>query len=52
MVTSGGFDMVFYPGGGTSGGEVVLGDDEGRSFSIGLDTITGSVKIKDRILGN
>jgi general secretion pathway protein H len=51
-VTSGGFEMVFYPGGGTSGGEVVLGDDEGRSFSIGLDTITGSVKIKDRISGD
>ena len=51
-VTSGGFQMLFYPGGGTSGGEVVLGDDESRSFSIGLDTITGSVKIKDNRLGD
>jgi len=46
-VTTGVFQVAFFPGGGTSGGEVVLGDDEGRSFSIALDRITGSVRINE-----
>lgn len=46
-ITTGAFQMAFFPGGGTSGGEVGLDDNEGRSFSIVLDTITGSVKINE-----
>ena len=51
-VTTGAFQMAFFPGGGTSGGEVVLGDDEGRSFSVTVDRIVGSVKIRDNRLGD
>jgi general secretion pathway protein H len=46
-VTTGAFQISFFPSGGTSGGEVVLGDNEGRSFSISVDRITGSVKINE-----
>ena len=46
-VTTEAFQMSFFPGGGTSCGEVVLGDDKGRSFSIRVDRITGSVKINE-----
>jgi general secretion pathway protein H len=46
-VTDGAFRMAFFPGGGTSGGKVVLGDDEGRSFSVSVDRIAGSVKINE-----
>jgi len=51
-VTTGAFEMAFFPSGGTSGGEVVLGDNEGRSFSVTVDRILGSVKIKDKRLGD
>ena len=47
IITTGAFQMAFFPGGGTSGGEVVLGDDEGRSFSVTVDRIAGSVKINE-----
>ncbi len=46
-VTTGAFQMAFFPGGGTSGGEVVLEDDEGRSFSVIVERIAGSVKINE-----
>jgi general secretion pathway protein H len=46
-VTTGIFQMAFFPGGGSRGAEVVLGDDEGRSFSIAVDRIVGSVKISE-----
>jgi general secretion pathway protein H len=45
--TTGAFQMAFFPGGGTSGGDVVLGDDEGRSFSVTVERIVGSVKINE-----
>jgi general secretion pathway protein H len=45
--TSGVFRMAFFPGGGSSGGEVVLGDDEDRHFSVTVDRIAGSVKINE-----
>ena len=46
-LTTGTFQMTFFPAGGTSGGKVVLGDDEERSFSINVDRITGLVKINE-----
>ena len=46
-VTTGTFLMAFFPAGGTSGGKVVLGDDEDRSFSVSVDRITGLVKINE-----
>jgi general secretion pathway protein H len=47
-ITTGTFQMAFFPGGGASGGEVVLGDDEGRYFSVAVDRIVGSVKINEK----
>jgi len=46
-VTTGVFRMAFFPGGGSSGGEVVLGDNEDRSFSVTVDRIVGSVNINE-----
>jgi type II secretion system protein H len=46
-ITSGTFQMAFFPTGGTSGGKVVLGDDEDRSFSVTVDRIVGSVEINE-----
>jgi general secretion pathway protein H len=47
-VTTGAFVMGFFPGGGTTGGEVIFHDDKDRVFSIALDRITGSVKIHEK----
>jgi general secretion pathway protein H len=47
-LTTGTFQMAFFPAGGSSGGRVVLGDDEERFFSIDVDGITGLVKINER----
>jgi len=47
-VTTGAFVMGFFPGGGTTGGEVILNDDKDRVFSVALDRITGSVKIYEK----
>ncbi|MBN1832527.1 MAG: prepilin-type N-terminal cleavage/methylation domain-containing protein [Deltaproteobacteria bacterium] len=46
-VTAGAFVMGFFPGGGTTGGKVILRDDKDRVFSVDLDRITGSVKIHE-----
>jgi len=45
-VDAGVFEMMFFPMGGTSGGEVILSDKENRRFSIAVDMITGSVTVK------
>jgi general secretion pathway protein H len=47
-VTTGAFVMGFFPGGGTTGGEVILNDDKDRIFSVALDRITGSVQIYEK----
>jgi general secretion pathway protein H len=44
-VENGIFEMIFYPAGGTSGGEIFLMDEEKRTFRIVVDMITGSVTI-------
>jgi general secretion pathway protein H len=46
-VTTGAFVMGFFPGGGTTGGKVILCDDKDRVFSVALDRIIGSVKIHE-----
>jgi len=45
-VDAGVFEMVFFPMGGTSGGEVILSDERNRRFSIAVDMITGAVTVK------
>ncbi|MFZ7111147.1 MAG: GspH/FimT family protein [Desulfatiglandales bacterium] len=40
------FKVLFFPGGGTSGGQVTMMDKEERRFSLSIDMITGSVEIK------
>lgn len=47
-MTTGAFVMGFFPGGGTTGGKVILQDDKDRVFSVALDRITGSVKIHEK----
>lgn len=47
-MTTGTFVMGFFPGGGTTGGKVILQDDKDRVFSVVLDRITGSVKVQDK----
>ena len=44
-IDAGAFEIVFFPAGGTSGGEIILTDEEKRSFSISVDMITGSVTV-------
>lgn len=44
-VTSGFFSILFFPSGGSSGGEVELVDEKGRRSKITVDFITGSVKL-------
>ena len=45
-IENGIFEMVFFPAGGTSGGEIFLLDKENRRFSITVDMITGSITVK------
>ncbi len=42
-VDSGLFDIVFSPGGSSSGGGVVLADERGKEYEIGVDFVTGAV---------
>ena len=42
-VDSGLFDIVFSPGGSSSGGGVVLADERGKEYEIGVDFVTGTV---------
>jgi general secretion pathway protein H len=46
-VVSGLFEILFSPGGSSSGGDVILINDRGRRLRIGVDFITGSVKLGD-----
>ncbi|MBN1277072.1 MAG: GspH/FimT family pseudopilin [Deltaproteobacteria bacterium] len=42
---SGIFEIVFFPTGGSSGGEVVLKNDKGNRYRISVDFITGTVQL-------
>jgi general secretion pathway protein H len=39
------FQVVFYPSGNSSGGEVIISDDLDRRYKIAIDFITGAVKL-------
>lgn len=44
---SGLFSILFFPSGGSTGGEIALTDETGRRFQIMVDFITGSVRLND-----
>jgi general secretion pathway protein H len=44
-VNSGFFSILFFPSGGSSGGEIELVNEKGRRSKITVDFITGSVKL-------
>ena len=46
-VDSGLFQIFFFPNGGSSGGHVILANNRGRSYRIGIDFITGIVEVID-----
>lgn len=39
--------IVFFPTGGSSGGEILIRDEEERSFTVRVDFITGSVQLTE-----
>lgn len=43
--TSDVFQIVFFPNGGSSGGEVLLENDRGRRYNISVDFVTGTVRL-------
>jgi general secretion pathway protein H len=46
-VQSGLFRMLFSPNGSSSGGWVILGNDAGTRYRIGVDILTGAVRFGD-----
>jgi len=43
--TSDVFQIVFFPNGGSNGGEVLLENDRGRRYNISVDFVTGTVRL-------
>lgn len=41
------FRIVFFPSGGSSGGEVTMANERGRRYSIRVDFITGAVQLAE-----
>ncbi|MFP4351023.1 MAG: Tfp pilus assembly protein FimT/FimU [Desulfococcaceae bacterium] len=41
------YTMVFFPSGASSGGRIMILDEEERSFTLSADLITGSVKVTE-----
>lgn len=39
--------ILFYPTGGSSGGEILIRDEEERTFTVRVDFITGSVRLTE-----
>ena len=39
------FQIIFFPNGGSSGGEVLLENDRGRRYNISVDFVTGTVRL-------
>jgi len=39
------FQIVFFPNGGSSGGEVLLENDRGRRYNISVDFVVGTVRL-------
>ncbi len=46
-INSGLFEVVFFANGSSTGGEIVLANDRGRSFRIQIDFITGMVTLTE-----
>ena len=44
---SGYFRISFFPGGNSSGGEILLGGERGKQFRIAVDFITGIVRLSE-----
>lgn len=40
-----GFEVLFYSGGNSSGGEITLINEKGRRYSVNVDFITGTVRV-------
>ncbi len=47
FIESGTFEIHFFPNGGSSGGELILGNDRDRRYGVVADLITGMVRIDD-----
>ena len=45
--TSDVFQIVFFPNGGSSGGEVLLENDRGRRYNISVDFVVGTVRLEE-----
>jgi len=41
------FQIVFFPNGGSSGGEVLLENDRGRRYNISVDFVVGTVRLEE-----
>ena len=39
------FQIIFFPNGGSSGGEVLLENDRGRRYNISVDFVSGTVRL-------
>ncbi len=46
-IDSGLFQIAFYPGGNSSGGEIIVADGQERQYKIKIDFITGTVQLTD-----
>ena len=46
-VNSGFFQIVFFPSGGSSGGEITVANERGRQYKINVDFITGTVQLSE-----
>ncbi len=46
-VNSGIFPVFFFPGGGSSGGEITLANEQGRLYKVTVDFITGTVQLSE-----
>jgi len=44
---SGFFRIFFFPGGGSSGGEITVANERGRQYKINVDFITGTVMLSE-----
>jgi general secretion pathway protein H len=46
-VDSGLFRVLFFPSGGSSGGEITVANERGRQYRISIDFITGTVQLAE-----
>ncbi len=46
-IKTGGFSLIFFPNGSSTGGEIVLAGDSGRRLGIRVDAITGLAQVAE-----